>query len=73
MEVSIKSSWLHSILLKMPLLSIINEIYFPGTQKQPERVQGRHPLKTKIAQLQAPGLQALKIADCNSRQRFGKA
>ena len=71
-EVSIKGPWLHTILFEIPVLSIINEVYFRNTQKQPDLAQGRQRLATKIAQLQAPGLQALKIADYGSRRRFGK-
>ena len=72
-EVAIAGPWLHTILFEIPVLSIINEVYFRNTQKQPDLVQGRQRLTTKIAQLQAPGLQALKIADYGSRRRFGKA
>ncbi len=72
-DVSIKGPWLHTILFEIPVLSIINEVYFRNTQKQPDLVQGRQRLATKIGELQAPGLQALKIADYGSRRRFGKA
>ena len=72
-EVAIKGPWLHTILFEIPVLSIINEVYFRNTQKQPDLVQGRQRLVTKIGELQAPGLQALKIADYGSRRRFGKA
>ena len=72
-EVSIKGPWLHTILFEIPVLAIINEVYFRNTQKQPDLVEGRSRLTTKIAQLQADGLQALKIADYGTRRRFGKA
>ena len=72
-EVAIKGPWLHTILFEIPVLSIINEVYFRNTQKQPDLVRGRQRLATKIGELQAPGLQALKIADYGSRRRFGKA
>ncbi|MFM9899811.1 MAG: nicotinate phosphoribosyltransferase [Polaromonas sp.] len=72
-EVSIKGPWLHTILFEIPVLSIVNEVYFRNTQKQPDLARGRQRLTTKIAELQAPGLQALKIADYGSRRRFGKA
>jgi nicotinate phosphoribosyltransferase len=71
-EVSIKGPWLHTILFEIPVLSIINEVYFRNIQKQPDLGRGRQRLATKIAELQAPGLQALKIADYGSRRRFGK-
>ena len=72
-EVSIKGPWLHTILFEIPVLAIINEVYFRNTQKQPDLPQGRTRLTRKIALLQADGLQALKIADYGTRRRFGKA
>ena len=72
LEVSIKGPWLHTILFEVPVLAIINEVYFRNAQPQPDMVVGRQRLATKIAQLQAPGLQALKIADYGTRRRFGK-
>jgi len=71
-DVSIKGPWLHTILFEIPVLSIINEVYFRNTQKQPDLLEGRTRLTTKIAELQADGLQALKIADYGTRRRFGK-
>ena len=72
-EVSIKGPWLHTILFEIPVLAIINEVYFRNTQKQPDLIEGRTRLTSKIALLQAGGLQALKIADDGTRRRFGKA
>ena len=72
-EVSIKGPWLHTILFEIPVLAIINEVYFRNTQKQPDLTEGRTRLIGKIALLQADGLQALKIADYGTRRRFGKA
>ena len=71
-EVSIKGPWLHTILFEIPVLAIINEVYFRNTQKQPDLKEARARLTIKIAQLQADGLQALKIADYGTRRRFGK-
>ena len=71
-EVSIKGPWLHTILFEIPVLAIINEVYFRNRQKQPDLQQGRTRLATKIASLKAEGLQALKIADYGTRRRFGK-
>ena len=72
-EVSIKGPWLHTILFEIPVLAIINEVYFRNTQKLPNRAEGRSRLDTKIGELQADGLAALKIADYGTRRRFGKA
>jgi nicotinate phosphoribosyltransferase len=72
-EVSIKGPWLHTILFEIPVLAIINEVYFRNTQKQPDLAEGRQRLEIKIHQLQAHGLRELKIADYGTRRRFGKA
>ncbi len=72
-EVSIKGPWLHTILFEIPVLAIINEVYFRNTQKQPDVTEGRKRLDTKIRQLQAEGLRELKIADYGTRRRFGRA
>jgi len=72
LEVSIKGPWLHTILFEIPVLSIINEVYFRNTQKQPDYQEGRTRLTSKITLLRDDGLQALKIADYGTRRRFGK-
>ena len=72
-DVVIKGPWLHTILFEIPVLAIINEVYFRNTQKQPDLSEGRKRLDTKIAQLQASGLEELKIADYGTRRRFGRA
>ena len=72
-EVSIKGPWLHTILFEIPVLAIINEVYFRNTQKQPDLAEGRARLNTKIMELQADGLHELQIADYGTRRRFGKA
>ncbi len=72
-EVSIKGPWLHTILFEIPVLAIINEVYFRNMQKTPDLAQGRKRLDTKILELQADGLRELRIADYGTRRRFGKA
>jgi len=72
LEISIKGPWLHTILFEIPLLSIVNEVYFRNTQPQPDFAEGRRRLETKIAQLQVAGLSDLKIADYGTRRRFSK-
>ncbi|GBU15720.1 nicotinate phosphoribosyltransferase [Polaromonas sp.] len=71
-DVSIKGPWLHTILFEIPVLAILNEVYFRNTQKLPDLSEGRQRLNTKIGELQALGLNELKIADYGTRRRFGK-
>jgi nicotinate phosphoribosyltransferase len=72
-DVSIKGPWLHTILFEIPVLAIINEVYFRNTQKKADLAEGRKRLETKIGELQTQGLRTLKIADYGTRRRFGKA
>ena len=72
-EVVIRGPWLHTILFEIPVLAIINEVYFRRTQKQPDLNEGRKRLETKIKQLQVANLAELKIADYGTRRRFSKA
>ena len=72
-EVVIEGPWLHTILFEIPVLAIINEVYFRNTQKLADVMEGRKRLDTKIGLLQADGLGTLKIADYGTRRRFGQA
>ncbi|MFT3811934.1 MAG: nicotinate phosphoribosyltransferase [Acidovorax sp.] len=72
-EISIQGPWLHTILFEIPVLAIVNEVYFRNTQKVPDFPEGRRRLEAKIAQLQAEGLDDLKIADYGTRRRFSRA
>lgn len=72
LEISIKGPWLHTILFEIPVLAIVNEVYFRNTQSKPDLAEGRRRLETKIEQLQAHDLADLKIADYGTRRRFSK-
>ncbi len=72
-DVTIQGPWLHTILFEIPVLAIINEVYFRNTQKLPDFIEGRKRLDAKIGELQAEGLEALKIADYGTRRRFSVA
>ncbi len=76
-EVTVKGPWLHTILFEIPLLSIINEVYFRNTQKNPDYAEGRKRLADKIAlvaskpEFSPPGAE-MRIADYGTRRRFAK-
>ncbi|MDQ0069020.1 nicotinate phosphoribosyltransferase [Variovorax boronicumulans] len=72
LEIRIQGPWLHTILFEIPVLAIVNEVYFRNTQKKPDIDEGRRRLETKITQLQDAGLADLKIADYGTRRRFSK-
>jgi nicotinate phosphoribosyltransferase len=71
-EIVIQGPWLHTILFEIPVLAIVNEVYFRNTQRLPDLMEGRARLDTKIKQLQTADLKSLKIADYGTRRRFSK-
>ena len=72
-EIAIIGPWLHTILFEIPVLAIVNEVYFRNTQKVPDFPEGRKRLDRKIEQLRSAGLSDLKIADYGTRRRFSRA
>lgn len=72
LEITIQGPWLHTILFEIPVLAIVNEVYFRNAHKQPDFATGRSRLDLKIDQLRAEGLSDLKIADYGTRRRFSR-
>jgi len=72
-DITIRGPWLHTILFEIPVLAIVNEVYFRNTRKLPDLVEGRRRLDVKIEQLRAGELADLKIADYGTRRRFSRA
>ena len=72
-DITIRGPWLHTILFEIPVLAIVNEVYFRNTHKLPDLVEGRRRLDVKIGQLREQGLGDIKIADYGTRRRFSQA
>ncbi|NBO15741.1 MAG: nicotinate phosphoribosyltransferase [Betaproteobacteria bacterium] len=72
-DLTIRGPWLHTILFEIPVLAIINEVYFRNIQPVPDTPEGRQRLERKLAQLLTEDLSALKIADYGTRRRFSKS
>ncbi len=72
-DITIRGPWLHTILFEIPVLAIVNEVYFRNNTPVPDFVEGRKRLDHKIALLQGEGLRDLKIADYGTRRRFSRA
>ena len=72
-DIRIQGPWLHTILFEIPVLAIVNEVYFRNTHKLPDLVDGRRRLDVKIGQLREEGLGDIKIADYGTRRRFSQA
>jgi len=69
----IKGPWLHTILFEIPVLAIVNEVYFRATQPALDFDTGRRRLLEKIALVCGDReLAELRIADYGTRRRFSK-
>jgi nicotinate phosphoribosyltransferase len=72
-DITVKGPWLHTILFEIPLLSIVNEVYFRNTQPLPDLAEGRRRLVDKIALVAGhPDLVDMRIADYGTRRRFSR-
>lgn len=72
-DISIQGPWLHVIPFEIPVLAIVNEVYFRNNQPVPDFMEGRRRLDEKIALLRGESLEGLKIADYGTRRRFSRA
>jgi nicotinate phosphoribosyltransferase len=71
-ELDITGPWLHTILFEVPLLAIINEVWFRNTST-PDFAEGERRLQAKTALLRdAPGFELCRIADYGSRRRYSR-
>jgi nicotinate phosphoribosyltransferase len=72
-EIRIVGPWLHTILFEVPLLAIVNEVYFRNTHPGLGVDEGRQRLRDKIALLRdTPGYEGCRIADYGTRRRFSR-
>jgi nicotinate phosphoribosyltransferase len=72
-DIKIEGPWLHTILFEIPVLAIVNEVYFRNAQPAPNLAEGRSRIARKIALLKNPQITNLKIADYGTRRRFSRA
>ncbi|MHB1056743.1 MAG: nicotinate phosphoribosyltransferase [Rhodanobacter sp.] len=73
-EIRIRGPWLHTILFEVPLLAIVNEVYFRHTSAGLDLAEGRRRLLEKIALLRdTPDYAGCKIADYGTRRRYSRA
>ena len=73
LDIRVRGPWLHTIMFEIPVLAVVSEVFFRNTQPALDLSEGRRRLQDKIALLQAPGLEDLKIADYGTRRRFSRA
>jgi nicotinate phosphoribosyltransferase len=73
-DIIIAGPWLHTIMFEVPLLAIVNELYFEATQPGLDLTEGRARLQAKMALLRdTPGYAGVRLADYGTRRRFSRA
>ncbi len=73
MDITIQGPWLQTVLFEVPVLAIINEVYYRHAPQRPDLTVGRQRLQRKIDQLRTAELGELKIADYGTRRRLSAA
>jgi nicotinate phosphoribosyltransferase len=72
-SIEIKGPWLHTVLFEIPVLAIVNEVYFRNTQPHPDLEEGRRRLRDKMDLVKnADDLTEFRLADYGTRRRFSK-
>ena len=66
--------WLHTILFEIPVLAIVNEVYFRHKMPVADEKEGMKRLRAKIDLIRnEPDNDNLKITDFGTRRRFSRA
>src|SRR5690606_5559044 len=72
-EITVKGAWLHTTLFEIPVLSIINEVYFRQAGRATAMDGARQRLDDKIHLVSSdPALADFRVADYGTRRRFSK-
>jgi nicotinate phosphoribosyltransferase len=73
-SIVVKGPWLHTILFEIPVLAIVNEVYFRSESNRPVLEEGRRRLTEKIKLVaDAPDLASFRVAEYGTRRRFSSA
>jgi nicotinate phosphoribosyltransferase len=71
-DIVIRGPWLHTIMFEVPLLAIVNEVYFSQVEGG-DLDLGRQRLRTKIALLRdTAGYGGCRVADYGTRRRYSR-
>ena len=74
-KLNITGPWLHTILFEVPVLSIINEVYFRDLQPHPDFDAGKEKLFEKINFVKSSNEESLgfSFSDFGTRRRFSRS
>ena len=72
-SISVRGPWLHTVLFEIPVLAIVNEVYFRRLQPTPDWAQARWRLRQKIdLVVNQPDLSEFRVAEYGTRRRFSR-
>lgn len=72
-DIIIKAPWVQGILFEVPVLAIINEVYYADMNREELYVTGRSRLAEKVEKIKNhPNNEKLSFADFGTRRRFSK-
>ena len=72
-DIHIKGPWLHTILFEIPVLAIVNEVYFRRTYPGLSEDEGWARLREKVRLLnEEPESAGLRLSDYGTRRRFSR-
>ncbi|OYV47346.1 MAG: nicotinate phosphoribosyltransferase, partial [Burkholderiales bacterium 21-58-4] len=73
LHILIRGPWLHTILFEVPVLAIVNEVYFRNTVRSPNLDEGRRRLVRKVAVIRGlPDAAEFALAEFGTRRRFSR-
>jgi nicotinate phosphoribosyltransferase len=71
--IAVKGPWLHTILFEIPVLAIVNEVYFRHALPAPDPEEGRRRLREKIGMVfSEPDMAKFRVAEYGTRRRFSR-
>lgn len=72
-DITVKGPWLHTILFEIPVLAIVNEVYFRNECREPDWREGRKRLQSKMHLVtDDPAMAEFRVAEYGTRRRFSK-
>lgn len=72
-DITVKGPWLHTILFEIPVLAIVNEVYFRNVCREPSWKEGRKRLQSKMHLItDNPALADFRVAEYGTRRRFSR-
>src|SRR3546814_8643960 len=72
-DITVKGPWLHTILFEIPVLAIVNEVYFRNVCKEPGWEEGRKRLQKKMRLVTGDPDQIGRASELQSLMRISYA